>query len=499
MLLRSIFYLFTLIPFVVVAADRDTLVDIKKDFGALGDGLHNDHQSFIDASSFINERKGHVTLQIPAGTYIVGRQLEYNTLVPIAYRIFSDEAYANPYYKLGLPVIFISGCKNDTIQGNVSSKIKFQDDMLMGSFDAQGRPIPLTDKAGNAIVPQNNAKAFIGDAIYIENSKDIKISNLELDGNLENIRLGGNMSADGWQMGQSGIVLNEVTKLKLTDLNVHHFAVDGLQIRNSTDSRIEKITSHELALTNCSFEYNGRQGFSWTGGAGLSAKGCNFSHTGRAYNRSIKKELSTAPGAGVDIEPESDPNINIYRLVKDGQFTNCTFENNRGVGMVADLYDEKEFRVAQNVGFDSCTFWGISNWSIWVAHPGFRFYNCNIYGSPVHSFTGSASGMQTTFNSCSFEDKVYIGQNGKRFPAYGNYLVEIADGVSTTFDHCTFTSHGKMFYYLVSSRPDDDKAKFIVNDCSFINASGSEKPKNSIADGVRFTGNNRHIDRPSSK
>jgi hypothetical protein len=481
------------------AGGGDTVVNIKEDFGAQGNGLSDDHQAFQEASSFLNSRRGNATLIIPAGTYIVGRQLDYGVLLPMTYRALADGTLTNPYFKLGAPALFISGCEGVTIRGEKGSVIKFRDDMLLGGFEYDGKAIPRKDKQGKTVVPEQNRLAFTGDGICIENSKGVTISGLELDGNLEHLKIGGNISADGLQAGHTGISITESRSVSLEDLTVHHFAVDGLQIRNSTGREPDVAESQELLLSNCSFIYNGRQGFSWTGGAGLTATNCNFSHTGRGYNKSLKAALSTAPGAGVDIESESDPHMNTYRLVKNGRFINCRFENNTGAGMVADLYDPEHFRIAQGMSFESCTFWGTSFWSIWVSHPGFSFTGCHIYGSAVHSFNGTKPGMETKFRDCFFEDKQYIDEKGRRVVSYGSYLVEIADGIGTSFDKCTFTSHGKYYYYLVCSRPDDNKSKFVVNSCRFLNASGSNRPHDSIAEGVLFTGKNEYRDLPASE
>jgi hypothetical protein len=497
--MRYIIYCLSLfLPFYAHSQDTTRVVkNIKTDFGAFGDGIHNDHEAFKEASAFFNERKGHGTLIIPSGTYIVGRQLDYGTLVPIMYRPFAEESVTNPYFKLGLPVLLISGCKNLFIEGHGATVIKFTDRMLFGGFYADGKPMPLKDKQGKVLVPAQNSIALIGDGIYIENSKNITITGIELDGNSPEHLVGGNISADGWQWGQSGILLNDVTDCKLGNLNVHHFAVDGLQLRNATGSDIDKIESQHIAIQNCQFDYNGRQGFSWTGGAGVTAKDCSFSHTGMAYNRSLKDNLSTSPGAGLDIEPESDPNVNIYRMVKKGVFENCSFNNNRGAAMVADLYNEAESRVAEDVLFDDCTFWAANSWSVWVTHPGFVFNNCRIYGAAVHSYAGNKPGKETKFIGCYFEDRAFVDHKGKFVKLSGNYLVEIADGIRTTFDKCTFTSHKKYYYYLTCSDPKNEKSKFIVHNCKFLNASGTDKPKNCIAEGVLFTGKNDYIDFPA--
>lgn len=477
--------------------DERVIKNIRTDFGALGDGVHNDHEAFKEASKFFNERGGNGTLIIPAGTYLVGRQLEYGALVPIIYQPFAEGQATNPFYKLGVPVMVISGCKYFTIEGQGSPVIRFADDMVFGGFYADGKPMPLKDKQGNAVVPAQNSIAFVGDGIYIENSKNIIIKGIELDGNSPGHIVGGNISADGWQWGQSGIILEQVKKITIDNIKVHHFAVDGLQLRNSTSPDMDSIRSHNIMLRHSSFDYNGRQGFSWTGGAGVTAINCSFSNTGMAYNGSLKARLSTSPGAGMDIEPESDPHIGIYRLVKEGAFTQCKFENNTGVSMVADIYDEQAGRVAQDIVFNDCTFWAGDSWSVWVSHPGFTFSDCKIYGSVVHSYSGKKLGKETRFISSHFEDKAYPGRTGKTHTLMGNYLVEIADGIGTTFEQCTFTAHKKRFYYLTSSEPNNEAGKFVVRDCKFINASGTAAPKNVMAEGVLFKGRNEHIDLPA--
>lgn len=472
--------------FAVASWSQDAFVvkNIKSDFGALGDGRSNDHQAFSDACRFFNERKGNGRLIIPAGTYLVGRQMDYGALVPLSYRFLCDDAYQNPYYKLGIPVIYLSGCSNIEIVGADTggrSIIRFGDSLLLGSFE-RGKPMP------EGVVPPAGKVALIGDAVYMERCTGVRIRHLELDGNLPAHIIGGPVTADGLQAGQSGIALVDVTHADLEFLEVSRFAVDGLQVRNITAATMEQVQSQHINLVQCDFLYNGRQGFSWTGGAGLTARECSFSKTGRAINRSLGKPLSTAPGAGLDIEPESDPHIGAYRLVKDAEFSNCRFEDNAGVSMIADLYDAREYRAAQDVRFNNCIFRGTTFWSIWVTHPGFRFSGCRIAGAVVHSYSGNMKGMETTFTKCHFEDD--------KPGLYGEYLVEIADGKRTTFDSCVFTARRKKFYYLVSSDPKN--AKFLLRNCTFINASGSARAKECIAEGVEFSGR-RDIDRPGAR
>jgi polygalacturonase len=53
--------------------------DLKRNFGAVGDGTTNDQAAFVRAASFFNQRAatgatGPAELRFPKGVYIVGRQ-----------------------------------------------------------------------------------------------------------------------------------------------------------------------------------------------------------------------------------------------------------------------------------------------------------------------------------------------------------------------------------------------------------------------------------------
>ena len=116
-----------------------------------------------------------------------------------------------------------------------------------------------------------------------------------------------------------------------------------------------------IKITNSIFEYNARQGFSWIGGNQVYVKSCKFNHIGKA-------KISSAPGAGVDIEAEVSP-------ISNGVFEDCDFIDNMGCGLVALAGDSK------NCTFTNCTFFGSTNRAIWISKPNYTFNNCNIYGS----------------------------------------------------------------------------------------------------------------------
>lgn len=177
--------------------------------------------------------------------------------------------------------------------------------------------------------------------------------------------------------------------------------------RRSSRSRIRGVVSR----------YNGRQGLSLTAGRGYDFTDCEFSHTGRAG-------LSSAPGAGVDIEAETKP-------IRDVSFTRCKFVDNSGCGLVADSGDSEGAR------FADCLFVGTTTWSAWPYKPHFSFANCTFVGSVVHAFPDSDPSRAARFTRCRFTDDPKLSPTGKVFTG-GGPIVNLATSDNVLFDHCTF-------------------------------------------------------------
>ena len=244
----------------------------------------------------------------------------------------------------------------------------------------------------------------------------IEIRDLELDGNVGSLRIGGQYGDVGWQIPADGIhLVNNRGTEKLSRIYSHHHALDGILIdstdRRDTTSMIRSVRS----------ENNGRQGCSITGGRNLVFDDCNFNNSGRAG-------IASAPAAGVDIEPEAG------KVIRDLHFQRCTFSNNSGAGMVADSGD------SAGVTFDDCTFIGTTNWSAWPNKPGFRFSRCSFVGALVHAFGDVDPERACQFHHCTFRDDprlspsrlVYGGTNPSR------PVADLPDNKNVLFDHCEF-------------------------------------------------------------
>ncbi len=407
--------------------------DIKS-FGARGDGKTDDHAAFERAAEFFNKRKGQGKLIISKGTYIVGRQE------------FTKGQNSKPAY-YGYNVLRFENVQNFSIEGKPGAKFKYKDSLRFGAFN------PETG------LPHSNSKyfvkyawaAFIGNCILIENSEDVFINNIEMDGNNQGVILGGVYGDVGRQLPHNGIFIKNSKKITVEGIKAHHFALDGIIVSNK-----ESNTNDEIKLQNNVIEYNGRQGLSWIGGNGLKVKGCKFNHTG-------KGSIGSPPGAGVDIEAEVGP-------IRGGKFEDCEFINNKGAGLVADNGNSRDCT------FKNCTFWGVTTWSIWVTKPAYTFEGCNVYGSFVHGYSAGAESDATKFIKSHFEDKQYEGKE-----PFGNFLIESNYRKRVTFSECTFVSNKKKLMWIEGNANLNPEEKYQFNKCNFIMNNANLPAKDFVA------------------
>ena len=379
-------------------------INVKTQCGAVGDGKTDDTAAFQKAAELIQEAGGG-TLVIPKATYIVGRQEHVEGKKPYyqSQRVFAVDR-----------VDFLS------VEGN-GATLRFSPGLRFGSFD------PETGEVYNPPKMPFYDRDYIADAAYmfkISGSRRVKIHDLELDGNSPRFILGGTWGDTGRQLNGYGILLYGNTDVHVSKVNSHHHPLDGIAIGWTHLKEGDPATPH--TLTDCVFEYNGRQGFSWVGGRGIKAYRCKFNHTGRALVDGAV--LCSAPGAGLDIEAEDS-------VCRDGYFEDCEFVNNTGCGMVADSGDGGYSK------FKNCTFWGTTSWSVWSNKPGLKYEDCNFYGSAVHAVGSPAPDLATCWTRCTFEDKPWTDGMVYRQNS-GAYLLEINGNMpNVLFDACTFTAN----------------------------------------------------------
>jgi len=418
--------------------------DLKKDFGAVGDGRTNDQAAFEKAADFFNKRAqtpggtAPAILAIPKGVYLVGRQ---------------DVAGNTP------DVLRLAGCRNLTIQGadSASTEIRYVSGLRYGSFD------PATQKpfeAPNAFFVDRKYAAIAGTCIVLQNCENVAVVGLAINGNVAKAVVGGHWGDTGIQLNYDGIFVADSRRITLRGLALHHLGRDGIQVLNHLAKSLGDPQLENIVLENLTSNYNGRQGLSITGVNGLRAVNCSFSHTGRVIIPALGKALFSNPGAGVDLEPEGG-------FVQNVRFDNCRLVDNAGQGLVSDRPGNSH--TTQNIVVANSLLWGTTNWSVWVSQPNFLFTNCRVYGAFVHGCRADNATEATRFVGCTFEDKTYHGQT-----AYGPFLLN-SDGAARymRFTDCRFVgTHNYLLWAIVSAPPKgggpDTASFFHLRRCTFL-------------------------------
>ena len=372
-------------------------------FGARGDGKTNDTAAFTKLAAAVLRQGGGRIVLGARRTYIVGEQTRALSL---------DQGYAFAPARL----LEFEGLERGlTIEGN-GATLRAAPGLRYGSFDREtGEPhkhaMPFTDISTVA--------APYGAMILVSGSKGpVVIRDVELDGNLKAMRIGGGYGDTGIQIEGSGVFLRDNAGDEiLENVHSHHHPQDGLMIDGLDDAGLAARVTRRARGVRC--EYNGRQGCSLVGGRDWAFEDCAFNHTGRAG-------LESAPAAGFDIEAEGD------KINRGHRFSRCEFVNNAGNGMVADSGDSADCQ------FDDCRFVGTTIWSLWSNKPRFRYQRCLVVGTAVRPFGSPDRELASQFIDCTFTDDPKLSPTGEvyREGRADGPLFDLSDEVNILFDRC---------------------------------------------------------------
>ena len=230
-------------------------------FGARGDGRTNDTAAFARMAQAVN-RAGGGRIVLRRAVYLVGVQR--------AGLLLDSFAFAPQ------PVLRLSGCaRGVSIEGN-GAVLRCAPGLRYGTFDrASGRAIELpmpNTRPGSLATPYDYM-------VLIEECRGpVTIANLELDGNVGALRIGGPWGDVGRQIPCDGLFLrdnagNEVVR----NLHTHHHARDGLMLAGPA----MLAAGVQRSFSGIRSEYNGRQGCSLIGGRDYVFSDSRFAHTGR--------------------------------------------------------------------------------------------------------------------------------------------------------------------------------------------------------------------------
>ena len=394
-----------------------------KDFGAVGNGVADDTSAFQAAAAYINAQDGGKVI-IPAGTYIVGQQTFAGaTGLGYAYR--------------GADIFYVQNCTRPVVIESQGATVKFKNNMNFGSFD------PVTGAVYNpASLPFVNYdyQASTGIMFRFDNNASVAIVGaLELDGNVTNAVVGGEWGDTGRQIVSYCIEAYGNNQFYAENVWAHHSCLDGMA--SGYDGLTDESSPHKpLTLVNCVFENNARQGWSITGGRGVTAINCKFNDTGQDI------PFNSSPGAGCDLEAEGG-------WVRDVMFLNCEFSNNIGAGLVADSGNTASVTAIR------CKFIGTNAYALWPRKPRMAFYDCLIVGGVVNAYASATDpDYATKFINCNFSDEVMYSPTGTVYN--GGYLANLEDGANVSLNKCNFTA--------TTQRVINLKNGGFLTDCTFV-------------------------------
>lgn len=362
-------------------------------FGAKGDGRTDDSDAFARLSDAVNMAGGG-TVVLRKTTYLVGTQQRTPDGMYLEARLMAFEACRRPL----------------VIRGN-GARLRCAPGQRYGVFLPGGVPNPDVVRKGAEGMTRPYA-AMIDARLC---SGGVSIQDIELDGNVTALILGGKKGDKGWQIGCVGVALrNNPGPELLANVSAHHHPHDGFYI----DGPREPTPGVARRFVALKADANGRQGMSIVGGQDYRIERSSFTRTGR-------EQVFSAPGAGVDIEAERK------KPIRDLAFVDCRFADNRGCAMVADSGD------TLGVSFTGCTFVGTDNWSAWPNKPGFRFDRCTFAGSLVHPFADPDPARATRFTDCLFTDDPALSPTGRILLRKGPSSV-LTNADNVLFDRCRF-------------------------------------------------------------
>ncbi|WOB97125.1 hypothetical protein [Providencia sp. PROV099] len=234
---------------------------------------------------------------------------------------------------------------------------------------------PLTGDKYDAVSNFTNTAyaAELGVVLSLDNCKNYTCLNFNANGNNGHLIVGGKWGDTGIQLKHIGIREFNCSNAIWQNRTCSYFGLDGTYIGGNSSVDYGGIT-----VINEVCEYNGRQGFSFTGGRGIVFINPRWCYTGMGA-------IYSSPGAGIDIEP------NAGFMAKSLKIINPCIVGNRGAGVLALGGDEQTTNIIISGGeIVSQTA------AFYVSTPSVRM---NIHDTDIHGAIRIAT-AKLTFRDC---------------------------------------------------------------------------------------------------
>jgi len=342
---------------------------------------------------------------------------------------------------------------------------------------------------------QNGGNSIFG----FDGVKNLKITDMEIDGNKQSVAMGGLHPTESIQSGALGIDISNTQNISIENMNIHHNSFDGIRVTDKNDTKFD--------CKHTQLNYNGRTNFAWISGKHFNFENVDFNYAGKV------DELNNSgygnPNCGIDMEP--DDNTEYCQI---GTFTNCNFIGNSGVAISCDSHSD----LVDNQVFNHCTMWDGDSFGLICKGKNITYNTSNIYCS-VFCFGVHGTSTATKFNGCYFEDKnnplypslswlPYNYQYGTESPC--RYLIQTPDWSSpdfqstgTEFNTCHFKLNGdsremfRIFTKDVGTTPSSEYTAFDNCDFTFNNSNSllnfQDETKASLLNRILFIGKNHFV------
>ena len=194
---------------------------------------------------------------------------------------------------------------------------------------------------GTISLKGNNYKAY--QIIEINNKKDVSIKGGRIVGDVgKHTYIEGTTSE--WGMG---VKIDQSQDVSLSDIHITKCTGDGIYISGGREPSVGFYgnASKNITIKNITCDDNRRQGLSIIHVDGLVVRDCSFINSGNTEY--------TAPGSGIDIEPNvsNNRNMSVRNVVVD----NCLIENNKGSAIATNNTYEIDGRVNyESILFSNC-------------------------------------------------------------------------------------------------------------------------------------------------
>ncbi len=470
---------------VTTVAQPPMVTKYLHEFDTLGSGhpndLINDQPALLKAAAFFQARGGYGTLLLENGEYIVGVQELHWATDPLPGPDWTAYEYPSgmpPDHPTCSPLVAVQtgftleGCAQFTVQGGTNTTIRYRDCLYYGTF----LRTPGTDQVFSAAGVDSCQTcdhphqlpdllhAYVGSMFHFSHCDSVIVRDLDLNGNIDNALLGGRSWSDGYQTGYDGILIFESSNCAIDNVHAHHFGRDGLMLygkyadttlpfadaypdlhvgidpADSSTTPGNRTVLFNNRVLNSRFNWNGRQGFSWTALAGLTMSGCDLNYNGAG-------RMTSLPGSGLDIEGIGGP-----LRVRHGVFTDCRFLHNRSHGIVsagARCLGQQDFK------FTSCVVKaGLEGMAIWPETRQMAFDSCEVYGNvgrfyaqpenlpydPAYDLVFRHTNFHEEDDQWSYISWTVFGAHDTIHCMAGPHMFRFTKtpGSRVTFDHCGF-------------------------------------------------------------